>query len=621
MQTGTHHSGRNIFSTFSCQRWVSGRLIGHLQSAVSARENSLPGLERLDGNLFITVTVGDYFKALIEVLAKLLHIVQLDCKLNKLDLGHLDGLFNDLLDFGGFNSLELADDFDLERDLLTELTTLGATESKSKLEDVVRDDGVFGDLDWDAQIESLHSLDFDHVDGKVNNFNWHTGELHRLIHTKEDSLLPAPVGVVLDLELGEDNRSRNAFEDLFRLADDDSSLHLVSSFATASAFTTGELPWVFTTTVVLHKLLLHFLELTPWNFTILAFDSHLFEEALHHVLPGTVRTMATVTMTVAMTTVTLATVSLPGAIRFLLLFLSLSSFFVKDSNHHRRSLTSISDLEEGVIVTEVLFALGAVVEVLANSALVADSCDGCFAAAVTFDVGVLDLGILGLLFIVVTGLFHKLVKDSGDGFLKLGLDKALDGFVGHVLGSIASTLSFFTLFLTFPVVVLIVTEIGLNLNRLGLEVQLRNDRRLLGGGNILFNFLSEGHLLDWLLDRHGLINDGLNRLGLFDLLGDSFNWSSGLDIKQLDVEFDLLVGREGKGVSHLEIRVVFYSDLFVVGVKVVEVYLGGLVNTRFVADFLGLSVELGEGLDVGDAFDNGIVVVVKRNLDLKVGNL
>lgn len=50
-------------------------------------------------------------------------------------------------------------------------------------------------------------------------------------------------------------------------------------------------------------------------------------------------------------------------------------------------------------------------------------------------------------------------------------------------------------------------------------------------------------------------------------------------------------------------------------------YLGGLVNTRFVADFLGLSVELGEGLDVGDAFDNGIVVVVKRNLDLEVGNL
>lgn len=135
----------------------------------------------------------------------------------------------------------------------------------------------------------------------------------------------------------------------------------------------------------------------------------------------------------------------------------------------------------------------------------------------------LYLGILGLLFIIVTGLFHKLVKDSGDGFLELGLDKAFDGLVGHVLGSIASTLSFFTLFLTFPVVVLIVTEIGLNLNRLGLEVQLGNDGRLLGGGNILFNFLSEGHLLDWLLDRLGLFNDGLNRLGLFDLLGDCFN--------------------------------------------------------------------------------------------------
>lgn len=41
----------------------------HLQSAVSARVNSLPGLETLDGNLFITITSGDYFEALIESLA------------------------------------------------------------------------------------------------------------------------------------------------------------------------------------------------------------------------------------------------------------------------------------------------------------------------------------------------------------------------------------------------------------------------------------------------------------------------------------------------------------------------------------------------------------------------
>ena len=103
----------------------------------------MPGLERLNGNLFITVTVGDYFKALIEVLAKLLHIVQLDCKLNKLHLGHLDGLFNDLLDFG-FSSLKLVDDLDLQRDLFSELTTLGSTESKSPAPASIRT--VFGRL-------------------------------------------------------------------------------------------------------------------------------------------------------------------------------------------------------------------------------------------------------------------------------------------------------------------------------------------------------------------------------------------------------------------------------------------------------------------------------------------
>mgnify|MGYP007097503088 CR=1 FL=1 len=203
--------------------------------------NSLPGLETLDGNLFITVAFGDYFKAFIEGLAKLIHVVQLDCKLHNLDLRLLHWLSLHLGLFDGLG-LQLVNDLHLQEDRLAKFTTFGSTESEFELEDVVRNDGVLSDLDWDCEVESLHTLDFNHVDGKVDNFDRHTGQLHGLVHSEEDSSLPAPVGVVLDLEVGKDHLTGHTLEDFLRLADDDGSLHLVLAFASASTFTTGELP-------------------------------------------------------------------------------------------------------------------------------------------------------------------------------------------------------------------------------------------------------------------------------------------------------------------------------------------------------------------------------------------
>ena len=50
-------------------------------------------------------------------------------------------------------------------------------------------------------------------------------------------------------------------------------------------------------------------------------------------------------------------------------------------------------------------------------------------------------------------------------------------------------------------------------------------------------------------------------------------------------------------------------------------YLNGLVNASLVANGLCLLKQVVVGLDVGDAFDDGAVVIVEGELDLQVDNL
>lgn len=433
------------------------------------------------------------------------------------------------------------------------------------------------------------------------------------------------MGVILDFKLGKDHLSGHALEHIFRLADDDGSLNLVNAFTTASAFTVGELPGVFTTLAhvlpgvftTFEHFLLHLLKLSPWDLTFRALDSHLSEEVFNHVLPGA----TLVTVTVASVTVTVVS-PLAAMAGPLLLVLSSSTILVEDSDNHSGGLTLISDLEEGVIVTEVFFALGAEVKVLADGALVANAFDGGLTTTIALNRGVFDHRFLGLLVGIFTSFhLHELVEDTGDGFLELGLDKALNGMTGHIFGSSTTTFSFLSFLTLFTLSsgrrVLIFTDFGLDFDRLGLEIKWGNDRGHLGCGANL-NFLGEGHLLDWLLNWLGLINDGLNRFNvLFNRLALSGNLFSLLHIsRQFNVELELFVGGEGDSVSHLEVRVVFDLDLFVVRVDVGKVYLDSLVNSSFVADISGLLLEVLVGLNVGDSLNDGVIVVVKRNLDL-----
>lgn len=153
-------------------------------------------------------------------------------------------------------------------------------------------------------------------------------------------------------------------------------------------------------------------------------------------------------MTFALMTRTMSVFLPLAAFRLLVLFLGLSTILVEDSDNHGGGTTVLSDLEEGVVVTEIFFALGAVVKVLADGTLVTNTFNGGSATAIALDIGVLDNRVLGLfagVFILGNGDLHELVKDAGNGLLELSLNKALNGLSGHILCSITAALTFLTL--------------------------------------------------------------------------------------------------------------------------------------------------------------------------------
>jgi hypothetical protein len=69
----------------------------------------------------------------------------------------------------------------------------------------------------------------------------------------------------------------------------------------------------------------------------------------------------------------------------------LFSLFRKYSHHHDRVLTRVLDSQEGMRMRKSLFAFRAVVEVLANTALVANSKDRANITTITLDVFMNDL--------------------------------------------------------------------------------------------------------------------------------------------------------------------------------------------------------------------------------------
>ena len=142
---------------------------------------------------------------------------------------------------------------------------------------------------------------------------------------------------------------------------------------------------------------------------------------------------------------------------FLVLLLCGRGILIKHGNHDIWSTTVRPDLKERMLAWETLFAACAVVKVLANGALVADTFDWSHSATVTRDIGVSHLSFLGgllnwrqivglkellkcllglLLQLIVDEVLERLSRDSLDfvalSFL-VSLRAALHTIIFHLL--------------------------------------------------------------------------------------------------------------------------------------------------------------------------------------------
>jgi hypothetical protein len=190
-----------------------------------------------------------------------------------------------------------------------------------------------------------------------------------------------------------------------------------------------------------------------------------------------------------MVTVVVMTMSeTSGLLIFILVVIFL--LFVKHSDHDCRSTIRLSDLEEWMLVAKVGLALGAVVEVLADSTFVPDADNRIDPAAVTLDTGVFNKRLLRLLG-VLARLLHQLIKNAWNDLLKLLLNQILNSLARHVSG-IPCTLLAFLAFLPFFRRLLNLLNISLDRHLLSFKVKCWHNRNR-------FDFLHKWHLKDLLL--------------------------------------------------------------------------------------------------------------------------
>lgn len=149
------------------------------------------------------------------------------------------------------------------------------------------------------------------------------------------------------------------------------------------------------------------------------------------------------------------------------------SILVEHGDHGVWSTVALPDLEHGVLVRHALLAVGAVVEVLAHGALVADTLDRTDTAAIALNVVVDNLLVVFVKnFILGVGetldilLLDKILEDLLGLFLQFGLDQIFKSLAGDSLGGslVFLALSFdVELFLLSHGLVLVLLNGGLGL--------------------------------------------------------------------------------------------------------------------------------------------------------------
>jgi hypothetical protein len=154
------------------------------------------------------------------------------------------------------------------------------------------------------------------------------------------------------------------------------------------------------------------------------------------------------------------------------------------------------------------------------------------------------------------------------------------------------------------------------MSRLGLDIWLADDDWRLHFGlglnknwrlneDSLNRFLHHNWMLDWLRK---------NRIR-FDNLG------LGMNLSDFDVKLEFAVTGESNCIGHLQIRIIFEDEAFVVGVKVDDYELADFGDCKFVDELSALVVKIFVRLDSWDSFEGGVVVDSEGQLDIQIDNL
>lgn len=251
-------------------------------------------------------------------------------------------------------------------------TTLWTTEAQIKLK-LLTYQCVINDGNWNDQFECFLGLNLS-FNWQVNDMDWHSFNINTFVHSEEDTLLPTPVSIILNFDFSKDNSTRETFKQL-RLADQQCSLLFMATLA--SVFSVSKTPLIFSLVTIFFNL---FYKIFNGIFVLLI-ATQFIDEASHHFLKEFATMMSVMAMTVSVTS------SL-----FSLIFLLTVLVFVQNSYHNSWSTVRFPNLKERVFMSKIVFTLGAVVKVLANSTLVPNAENWIYSTAITLYSSVLDKG-------------------------------------------------------------------------------------------------------------------------------------------------------------------------------------------------------------------------------------
>jgi len=213
-----------------------------LKSIVSL--GKLLGLENLNSGCLVEVNRLEDLQALTKVLAKLEIFKQLDCQLVLRDLVKLYFSSDWHLVVHHLFIGRASEHLNLKGNCFTESIAVGTTEGQSQVVDFIRLKSVTMNLNWNLQLNSFHGLErLVHAD--VDRLTRHINQLNRIRHSKEDSLLPGPLGTITYFDRHHKKLAREHVKRFARHVNDLGALdlpRLFASFAATLAGTIGEIP-------------------------------------------------------------------------------------------------------------------------------------------------------------------------------------------------------------------------------------------------------------------------------------------------------------------------------------------------------------------------------------------